>query len=63
MGRDKVLKRCSRTRHPSSSPVKGGWTRMGVGSSSAVVSCHEGNGGRTPPNFYNPSLREIIITF
>ena len=27
----------------------GGWTRGGVGSSGAVVSCLGGDGGRTPP--------------
>ena len=27
-----------------------GWTRMGVGSPGAVVSCLGGDGGRTPPN-------------
>ena len=43
MGRDEVLKQCSGTRHPSSSPVMGR-ARVGVNSSGAVISCLGGDG-------------------
>ena len=47
MWRDEVLKGCSESHHPSSSPVVGAG-RAWV--SARPVSCLGGDGGRTPPH-------------